>query len=98
MGEHETKTEINGNRFTLVNLHAAHAKGAGRAKSTDGEKGENIEQLPFSIRVLLENVLRNYDEKFFEAQHIESLRDRNHRQGQVEIPFLPSRMLMQDFT
>jgi len=108
MGEHETqyktKGEINGNSFTIVDLHAVCAKGDAPGSGgqgiagVEGEKGVKLERLPFSIRVLLENVLRHYDGKFFETQHIEALLNWERRQGQVEIPFLPSRILMQDFT
>ena len=59
----------------------------------------NIERLPFSIRVLLENVLRNYDNKFIKDEHIENLINWKAKDDRKkEIPLKPVRILMQDFT
>ncbi|MFW6344453.1 MAG: aconitase family protein, partial [Sediminispirochaetaceae bacterium] len=57
-----------------------------------------IAKLPFSIRILLENALRNFDGRLVTPTHIDAFLDWEHLQGKVEIPFMPARILMQDFT
>ncbi|GIK61247.1 MAG: aconitate hydratase AcnA [Ignavibacteriota bacterium] len=58
----------------------------------------NIEHLPFSIRILLENVLRNYDGFSITDEHIETLLKWTPEPIDKDIPFKPARILMQDFT
>lgn len=62
------------------------------------EKGHQIEKLPFSIRILLENALRNYDDYIITAEHVETLLNWKPKPAEKEIPFVPARVLMQDFT
>ena len=57
-----------------------------------------VHTLPFSIRILLENVLRNYDGFAITEDHIRSIIDWNETSGKADIPYSPSRVLMQDFT
>ena len=57
-----------------------------------------ILNLPFSIRILLENVIRNYDNFSITKNHINTIIDWKNTQGKKDIPFSPSRVLMQDFT
>jgi aconitate hydratase len=58
-----------------------------------------IKRLPLSIRILLENLLRNEDGHRVTRGHIETLAGWvPDRKKQKEIPFLPARVLMQDFT
>lgn len=58
----------------------------------------NIEHLPFSIRILLENVLRNYDNFSFTDEHVKTLANWTPEPIDKDIPYKPSRVLMQDFT
>lgn len=58
----------------------------------------NIEHLPFSIRILLENVLRNYDGFSITDEHISTLVNWKPETEDKDIPFMPGRILMQDFT
>lgn len=60
--------------------------------------GETIEHLPFSIRILLENVLRNYDGFSITDEHIQTLTNWSPNPVDKDIPFKPARILMQDFT
>lgn len=62
------------------------------------EKGHAIEKLPFCIRVLLENVLRNYDSYVITSEHIDTILNWKPEHSDKEIPFMPARVLMQDFT
>ncbi|WP_126225101.1 aconitate hydratase AcnA [Burkholderia ambifaria] len=58
-----------------------------------------IERLPVSIRIVLESVLRNYDGKKITEEHIEQLANWKPSAKRVdEIPFVVSRVVLQDFT
>lgn len=58
-----------------------------------------VERLPYSLKILLENLLRNEDGANIRAEHIKALAERNLRKGEnQEIQFTPARVIMQDFT
>ncbi len=58
-----------------------------------------VGRLPYSIRILLENVLRHLDgETVREEDVIRVARWTPHREDSVELPYFPARVLMQDFT
>lgn len=61
-------------------------------------KGHAIEKLPFSIRILLENALRNYDDFAVTRDNIDTLLNWKPKGSDKDIPFKPARVLMQDFT
>ncbi len=59
----------------------------------------NITRLPFSIRILLENMLRNEDGRIITAKDIEKVANyKPNEAGMQEIPFMPARVILQDFT
>ncbi len=60
--------------------------------------GGQVDQLPFSIRILLENVLRNYDGFSITDEHVDTLLHWSPEAVEKDIPFKPARILMQDFT
>jgi len=62
------------------------------------QQGNNIAALPFSIRILLENVLRNHDGFAVTDEHLNTLVKWAPEGTDKEIPFKPARVLMQDFT
>jgi len=62
------------------------------------QQGKNIASLPFSIRILLENVLRNHDGFGITDEHRDTLINWPPGGTDKEIPFKPARVLMQDFT
>ncbi|NLR61436.1 aconitate hydratase AcnA [Chitinophaga polysaccharea] len=62
------------------------------------KEGRQISRLPFSIRILLENVLRNHDNFAITDEHLETLVNWEPGGTDKEIPFKPARVLMQDFT
>lgn len=62
------------------------------------KQGHRISKLPFSIRVLLENVLRNFDDFAITKDNIETLLQWKPVVSDKDIPFKPARVLMQDFT
>jgi aconitate hydratase len=58
-----------------------------------------IDRLPVSIRIVLESVLRNYDGKKIAEEHITQLANWKPTAARVdEIPFVVSRVVLQDFT
>ena len=58
-----------------------------------------IDNLPFSIRILLESVLRNCDGFVVTEEDVKNLATWNAASpAKVEIPFMPSRVVLQDFT
>lgn len=66
------------------------------------ERGfEGISLLPYSIRILLESLLRNADteKRLITAEDVEALARWNPENvSGKDIPFIPSRVIMQDFT
>ena len=58
-----------------------------------------IDRLPYSIRILLESVLRNCDDFEVTRQDVMNLATwEAAKPAQVEIPFKPARVVLQDFT
>jgi aconitate hydratase len=57
-----------------------------------------ISQLPFSIKVLLEAAVRQFDGKTVTKQHIEQLATWAKKRSAKEIAFKPARIVLQDFT
>ncbi|PQO45201.1 aconitate hydratase AcnA [Blastopirellula marina] len=68
------------------------------SKLQDAGLGD-IDKLPFSVRVLLESVLRNCDGYIVSEDDVKSLAawDAKSTEGS-ELPFLPARVVLQDFT
>ena len=61
--------------------------------------GTRIASLPFSLKILLENLLRNEDDAFVKRRNIETMATWDVSAGlQTEIAFRTSRVLLQDFT
>lgn len=61
--------------------------------------GNTISSLPFSIRILLENALRNLDGYLVNEEDVLAVANwKRDSQSSKEFPFMPVRVLMQDFT
>src|ERR1700675_4474018 len=58
----------------------------------------NLAKLPFSLRILLENLLRCEDGRFVHAEDIRALANWTPGAPEKEIAFMPARVLLQDFT
>jgi aconitate hydratase len=59
----------------------------------------HVDKLPFSIKILLENALRNLDNFQVNEDAVKNLANWNAKTPQqVEIPFKPARVILQDFT
>ncbi len=84
----KTKKQItvNGKNFTYYSLEEL------------SKQGYEIDKLPFSIRILLENTLRNFDDFSVTKENIETLLNWQPKGVDKDIPFKPARVLMQDFT
>jgi len=77
-----------GKKGKLFSLPALEKAGVGK-----------ISKLPISIRVVLESVLRNYDGKKITEKHVKQLANWKPKGKRVdEIPFVVSRIVLQDFT
>ena len=60
--------------------------------------GGDIKKIPYTIRILLESLLRKYDGVDVTKNHIENLATYNPKKTGGEVPFKPSRVILQDFT
>src|SRR5580700_4477658 len=79
---------VGGDKFSIYRLDALERGGAG-----------NPSRLPFSMKVLLENLLRNEDARFVHAGDVRALAQWDPQaEPDKEISFMPARVLLQDFT
>ncbi|NLZ83358.1 MAG: aconitate hydratase, partial [Clostridiales bacterium] len=63
------------------------------------EAGYDIKHLPYSIKVLLESVLRQCDGHVINEDHIRNLANWAKKENrEAEVPFRPARVILQDFT
>ncbi|SHJ49842.1 aconitate hydratase [Malonomonas rubra DSM 5091] len=80
--------EVAGKSFHYKNLQSAAKNGLG-----------DLSRLPFTIKVLLENLLRKEDGSAVTQADIEAVAGwQPNKAGDSEIAFSPARVLMQDFT
>jgi aconitate hydratase len=78
--------EVSGRSYEIFRIDSLQAK-------------YDVARLPFSLKILLENLLRNEDGEAIRADDIEALARWNAQQEpQHEIAFTPARVVMQDFT
>ncbi len=84
----QTFTFASGKSGVLYSLKALEAAGLGK-----------ISRLPVCIRIVLESVLRNYDDKKVTEAHIRQLAGwQSNAPRTEEIPFVVARIVLQDFT
>ncbi len=81
--------EIDGKRYHYYNLNVLEEAGVGE-----------VSKLPYSIKVLLESVLRQMDGRVIKKEHVENLAKWGTEEMSidVDVPFKPSRVILQDFT
>ena len=58
----------------------------------------DLDRLPFSIRVLLENALRHAGGRYVGEDHVRAIAAWSPTNAGADIPFMPSRVVLQDFT
>ena len=86
-GTRET-LKVDGREYDIFALDALEKKGVGA-----------VSRLPFSLKVLLENLLRQEDGRFVKPAEIEALASwKPGTTVRTEIAFMPARVLLQDFT
>lgn len=84
----KTKLSVNGKTFTIFSL-----------KQLEQHFPQNISRLPISLKILLENLLRQEDGRVVSKKDIEALVHWNAKAiPDKEIAFMPARVLLQDFT
>ncbi|HKK92998.1 MAG TPA: aconitase family protein, partial [Longimicrobiales bacterium] len=59
---------------------------------------DDLARLPFSIRVLLENALRNAGHGYVSEDDVRAIAQWSPTNSGAPIPFMPSRVVLQDFT
>jgi aconitate hydratase len=59
---------------------------------------DSLDRLPFSIRILLENVLRHAGGSYVSQQHVEAVSQWSPTNSGADVPFMPTRVVLQDFT
>lgn len=80
--------DANGKRYYYYSLNALEKAGVG-----------TVSKLPYSIKVLLESVLRQVDGRVITKEHVENLAKwGTSEQQNIDVPFKPSRVILQDFT
>src|SRR5579863_6574411 len=80
--------KVGNQSYEIYRLEALERRGIG-----------HVAKLPFSIRILLENLLRQEDGRFVQAKDIEGLAEwQPVTEKRAEIAFMPARVLLQDFT
>jgi aconitate hydratase len=78
--------DVGGKTFAYYSLDALQSK-------------YDVARLPFSLKVLLENVLRNEDGDAVRKEDVERIATWDHRaEPSEEIAFTPARVVLQDFT
>src|SRR5919204_6535058 len=78
--------DVGGRTYEIYRLEALQSK-------------YDVARLPFSLKVLLENVLRNEDGSAVRREDVEAIASWDHNSEPTnEIAFTPARVLMQDFT
>ncbi|MCH8907322.1 MAG: aconitate hydratase AcnA [Candidatus Heimdallarchaeota archaeon] len=58
----------------------------------------DTDKLPYSIRVLLENALRNYDGFLVTEEAVNTIANWPEGTNKKDIPYMPARVILQDFT
>ncbi|MDO9268126.1 MAG: aconitate hydratase AcnA [Methylobacter sp.] len=58
----------------------------------------NVSRLPYTIKILLESLLRNCDSDIITQDHVLSVANWQAQGTRYEIPFKPARVILQDFT
>ncbi len=93
-------SEINNNLNALSALKTSQGEVKYYSIKTVADKlGADLSRLPVSIKILLENVIRNYDGTIVNDGHLEALANWDPANKEArEIPYNPARVILQDFT
>src|SRR5690606_38352162 len=84
----KTQLTVGGKSFNYYSL-----------KSLSGKGFNGIDKLPFSIKVLLEAAVRQFDGRAITNEHVKQIAGwADGNDNSKEIPFIPARIVLQDFT
>ncbi|WP_042196360.1 aconitate hydratase AcnA [Paenibacillus camerounensis] len=78
--------EVNGQRYEYFKLDKVE------------KYQKNLEKLPITIKILLEGAIRNYNGWTINENHVDLLGYWTMLHAQKEVPFFPSRVVLQDLT
>ncbi|MGD8268030.1 MAG: aconitate hydratase, partial [Desulfobacterales bacterium] len=80
--------EAGGQTYNLFDINRLESEGLA-----------DIQRLPFSIRILVENLLRKMDGRVVKEEDLRNIAGwQKTYEAPVEMPYHPARVLMQDFT
>ncbi|WP_373896101.1 aconitate hydratase AcnA [Virgibacillus sp. CBA3643] len=80
--------DLHGKTYNYYELKALEEAGLGK-----------VSRLPFSVRVLLESLIRQHDGHQIKDEHVQGLSKWGTKEGKnSDVPFKPSRVILQDFT
>jgi len=79
--------DVGGKSYAYYRLQGLEEQGHG-----------GISKLPFSIKVLLEGAVRQFDGRAITAEHVKQLATWADGRDDKEIPFIPARIVLQDLT
>src|SRR5882762_393415 len=77
---------VDGKNYTIFKLEALE------------KRGFSLTRMPYSIKVMIENLLRREDGLVVTTGQVEALAKWNGKGGEREVSFMPARVLLQDFT
>jgi aconitate hydratase len=86
------RTTLQGSYGTIYYYSLAALKGRGV---------QNLDRLPFTVRIILENMVRHADGELVTEEDVQSLarwQPGKSASNDAEYPFMPARVLLQDFT
>ncbi|GIO13398.1 aconitate hydratase A [Cohnella xylanilytica] len=83
----QSDLQVSGQSYRIYNLQGLEEQGLGP-----------VSKLPFSIKVLLEAAIRQFDGRAITLEHVKQLANWANGREDKEIPFIPARIVLQDFT
>ena len=84
----QRELSVGGKAYRYFSLEALESQGY-----------RSVNQLPFSIKVLLEAAVRQFDGRAITKEHVNQIANwADGRDENKEIPFIPARIVLQDFT
>ncbi|WEK56393.1 MAG: aconitate hydratase AcnA [Candidatus Cohnella colombiensis] len=83
----QAELQSSGTNYRYYRLQALEEQGLGP-----------VSKLPFSIKVLLEAAIRQFDGRAITEEHVKQLATWTQGREDKEIPFIPARIVLQDFT
>ncbi len=84
----KSSLQVAGKKYAYYNLQGIEEQGIGE-----------VSKLPFSIKVLLEAAVRQFDGRAITKEHVQQLANwTKGRDANQEVPLMPARIVLQDFT